>query len=44
MNMNHDALGDRRGDSILSKTQVGASISAGQLAQCQAVSFYAVLH
>lgn len=44
MNMNHDPLGDGRGNPILGDAQVRASIRSGQLGQDQRVPLDALLH
>ena len=40
MNVNHDPLGNRRRDSVLSNTEIGPAVSSGQFAQHQAVALY----
>ena len=44
MNVDHDPLGYRRGDSVLSNAEVSSTISSGQLAQHQAVALYTLLN
>ena len=43
VNMNHDSLGYRRRNSILSNAKIGSSISPGELGEHQVVAFYPIL-
>ena len=44
MNVDHDSLGDRRGNTILSNAEIRATISSGQLGQDQIVTLDTILH